>query len=897
MKLDNSTQLSVLMSNSIEQLFHRLKEKIKICSADPFFDGLIVVPDPYSKSFLQLELAKNLESGLLLSHKVEAITQLRKGFEADEVHLFGFFALSPEWHRSFVLLSEKNPVHYYLLSPCMLFWGDICSDREAQKMARKMATVAQEEFKELLYDRSKLLANNATLGREFAGLLEASSTHLEEEYVCKSWYFSDPAYSQYIRQEVVCEVLASAPSLLEVIQADLLLLGPKREQKLEYSPSDCSFQLHKVPTVMREIEVLYQEVQKYWQQGPARILVYAPDIELYRHAIEATFSNSYQILGVQAKSILDDLWKLFELVRGPFLPKSLYTLFQCAAFRTKCGLNAEDLLLLSAYLKKHDLDELGSYWISAGSDISSGDAQVLGKCVAAYRALADDLKGMQEKMALGKWIALFRHLLDTYFALGDEEKSAALRLKEALNRLVVQADEELSFLQAKEKVLQNYVEVCQESPCHIFAPIVFATLGQLQSASFDMVCLLGMSEGDFPRYTTERVKDFGFMHHDESIGAMGPIDKALIIEALLAARSRLYISYRDYSFADRCHLEPAAVVADLIDVIEKNFAAPKCVYSHSLDSCSDFSLKTIHTRHVARLGTLERDGLESVSLHELVQTIKNPVKIYLQKGLGLYLQNREPNVQASEFELLDSQAIRRLVKEAFFMPQAAGDGHLQKAFRACPKSLKEAMLTSLQGKMKQYRETAKTLEVVPEALFTVELSPFCDHAHLVAPNRWRVPALRLALETEELLLTGQLENVHAKGLVLFGNKSQKEIYKSLVELCVLSHLKDMVPVEPALLFVKDGKEHSVAIDNPLEHIKQFLEFAIDCQKNPWGVYPEWVDELLEKEMAPKEFLQPDSYDFSDPYRDFFLQNYSYKDLVLAWPKWQAWARKLYGGVR
>lgn len=897
MKLDNSIQLSVLMSNSIEQLFHRLKEKIKICSADPFFKGLIVVPDLYSKSFLQLELAKNLESGVLLGHKVEAITQARTSFEADVVHLFGFFALSPEWHRTFVLLSEKIPVHYYLLSPCMLFWGDICSDREAQKMARKMAEPAQEEFKELLYDRSKLLANNATLGREFASLLEAGPLILEEEYVCKSWYFSDPAYVQYIRQEVVCDVVASDPSLLEVIQADLLLLGPKREQKLEFSPSDRSFQLHKVPTVMREIEVLYQEVRNYLHQGLARVLVYAPDIERYRREIQATFSNSYQILGVEQKSLLGYLWKLFELVRGPFLPKSLYTLFQCPAFRAKCDLNAEDLLLLAAYLKTHDLDELGSYWISAGGDISSSDAQVLGKCLAAYRALADDLQGMQEKMALGKWITLFRHLLDTYFALDDEERSEALRLKEALNRLVLQADIELSFLQAKEKVSQKYLEVCQESPCHIFAPIVFATLGQLQSASFDMVCLLGMSEGDFPRYTTDRVKDFGFMHQDESISAMGPIDKALTIEAVLAAKSRLYISYRDYSFVDRCHLEPTAVVADLLDVLEKNFEGPKCVYSHSLDSASDFPVKTIHVRNFAQLGTLEHEVLERVSLHELVQTIKNPVKVYFQKGLGLYLQNRQPNVQASEFELLDSQAIRRIVKEAFFMPQEAGDGHLQKAFRACPKSLKEAALSSLQGEMKKYREHARALEIVPEALFTVELSPFCDKAQEMAPNRWRVPAIKCTLGTQELLLTGQLENVHSRGLVLFGNKSQKEIYKALVELCVMGCLQDAVPVQPALLFVKDGKAQSVVLENPLEHLKQFLEFAIDCQKNPWGVYPDWVDDLLQKEMAPKEFLQPDSYDFSDPYRDFFLQNCAYKDLVLAWPKWQEWARKLYGGVR
>jgi len=933
MKLDNSSQLSVFMSNSTEWLFQRLKEKITSSAGNPFFKGLIVVPDLYSKSFLQLELAKKLPSGILLGHRVESFleafgfvrysTHLATAFqqqeklhlaerladslalsgwkapqepsEADALHLFGLSTMRPDLQRFLLELSKKIPVHYYVLSPCMLFWGDICSDYEAKKIERKLQENAQEGFKEFLYDRSKLLANNATLGREFAIQLEPFQQFVEEEYVCKSWYFTDPTYAQYIRREAVSEIVPSSASLLEVIQADLLLLGPRRDKKLEIPSSDRSFQLHKAPTVIREVELLYQEIQRFLQKSTLRIGVFAPDIELYASAIKALFSHSYQILCPKSNPFLESFWLLFTLVKTTFLPMNLYRLMQCRAFRTKCAIAADDLASLAFYLEEHGLEELAEHWIIA-NDLTNHDASVLGVALATYRSLVKDLQPAKGKLPLADWIQLFRHLLESYFLPDDEEKIVLFRLKEAMARLAFVKLEAVTFLQVKALVEQLYNEVSAEIQGTVFAPILFTSLGQLRAASFDMVCLLGMSEGEFPRYSSKALVDFGFMHSENSVNVMGACDKGLVIEAVLSAKQALYISYRDYSYEDRCHLEPTSVVLDLLDVIKRNVYEVQCVYSHPLDSCSEGVLELVSVAKEKQLAQVVGDIPERITLQELVQSVKNPLKIYFQKGLGLYLKEYEAPISSSEFASLDKCAVRMLVKEVFFLPEEQAQRRLLQAYRTLPERLKTATVSTLQEELLLYHDNAKALEISLDQLLHIELSPFCDKAEKVAPGRWKVPALSFTIEGREIQLVGHLENLHRRGLVTFGSKSKDAIYKSLVEVCVVASCAKSVDLQATLLFVKDAKEQALEIENLQEKIKSFIEYAIECRRRPLGLYPDCVEELLNEGALPKQFMQQSGNDFIDHYRELYLATVSSQDLERAWPDWQAWARKLYGGL-
>ena len=138
----------------------------------------------------------------------------------------------------------KNGVHYQL-SPCQLFWGDVCSDKESVKLLRR-AGQGQEELEGYLKDRNRLLANMGKLGRASFAYFEAETCQLEEHY-----------------QE------GGRETALHALQNDVLNL-----QESAILP-DASLQLHSAPSKQREVEALLETLYELGAH-PKDVIVYAP---------------------------------------------------------------------------------------------------------------------------------------------------------------------------------------------------------------------------------------------------------------------------------------------------------------------------------------------------------------------------------------------------------------------------------------------------------------------------------------------------------------------------------------------------------------------------------------------------------------------------------------------
>ena len=105
--------------------------------------------------------------------------------------------------------------------------------------------------------------------------------------------------------------------------------------------------------------------------------------------------------------------------------------------------------------------------------------------------------------------------------------------------------------------------------------VTFCTLLPLRAIPFEVVCLLGMNEGDYPRRNAR--SDFDLM---ALAGQARPGDRSrrdddrqLMLDALLSARRVLYVSWAGRSQRDNQVQPPSVLVAQLRDYLEAGWGA------------------------------------------------------------------------------------------------------------------------------------------------------------------------------------------------------------------------------------------------------------------------------------------------------------------------------------
>ena len=172
------------------------------------------------------------------------------------------------------------------------------------------------------------------------------------------------------------------------------------------------------------------------------------------------------------------------------------------------------------------------------------------------------------------WAQRFRALLDDFFvAQTDEDQALVSALDTALVRWQSACEQagfeaEIPLEVAQEAWLQALSEPALNQRFRA-GGVTFCTLMPMRAIPFEVVCLLGMNDGDYPRRAT-RV-DFDLMAQP---GQQRPGDRArrdddrqLMLDALLSARRRLYISWAGRHVRDNSEQPPSVLVSQLRDYL------------------------------------------------------------------------------------------------------------------------------------------------------------------------------------------------------------------------------------------------------------------------------------------------------------------------------------------
>src|SRR6185369_14812375 len=101
--------------------------------------------------------------------------------------------------------------------------------------------------------------------------------------------------------------------------------------------------------------------------------------------------------------------------------------------------------------------------------------------------------------------------------------------------------------------------------------VTFCAMLPMRSIPFQVVALIGMDDGAFPRRNPPQGFDLMARSPRRGDRSLRDEDRYLFLEAILSARQRLHISYVGQSIKDNSELPPSVLVSELMDYLAKGF--------------------------------------------------------------------------------------------------------------------------------------------------------------------------------------------------------------------------------------------------------------------------------------------------------------------------------------
>jgi exodeoxyribonuclease V gamma subunit len=629
------------------------------------------------------------------------------------VHLFAVAALPPLYLDTFarVAAAPGLDVHVHVLNPCREYWGTIAKRRAA---AEAIATGAPG-------------AEHIEVGNE---LLAAMGWHaratLDTLYGLDS---GDPA----------AFVDPGRGSVLARLQSDILDLA---ERPAEFASGDDSLAVHVCHGPTREVEVLHDRLLDAFERDPSLrpedVLVLVPQLDAYAPAIEAVFATAPEARrlpfaiadrGLAASVVARAFRQLLALPGSRFEAETLVALLETAAVGRRFGMAADDLPRVRQWLRESGvrwgrderhraslglpatranswragLDRLLLGYALPGDDAHlfagvlpydavEGGAAALAGCLATFAEavfeLADDLARPRPPAA---WQSRLERVLGEFFAPDADEADDVALLRAAIAGVARNAERAGVREPVPLAVVVREVVAAAETGvrAHAFlgGGITFAALLPGRAIPARIVALLGLNDGEYPRQHRPPGFDLVARHPRTGDRIRRDEDRYAFLEALLAARNKVWITYTGRSVRDNEARPPSPLVAEVLEAVTRasgEAAARACVVEHPLQAFSrryfDGSDAKLFSYAAAYATPSRRDAAPPpflarplppaapsprLTLEALRAALRNPARRLLRDHLGIRLEAGEGALEETEPFDLDGLALAALRRRTF----------------------------------------------------------------------------------------------------------------------------------------------------------------------------------------------------------------------------------------
>jgi exodeoxyribonuclease V gamma subunit len=642
------------------------------------------------------------------------------------VVLFGISALPYQTLQAVAALSRHCQVLLAVPNPCQFYWGDIIEGHELLKarhrrqLPRGGVDLSHIPIEDMHSHSHPLLASWGRQGRDFVRMLDEFDSEAEGRF-------------ENMRVDLFSE--GEGDTLLAQVQAAVRDLLPLSDHPHSApAPADRSIEFHVAHSVQREVEVLHDQLLSWFAKGnepalrPRDVVVMVPDIDTFSAAIHAVFEQHkrsdprfipFEIGDVKDRSVNPLLVALEWLLRLPqqrCRQSEVRDLLDVPALATRFGLVDEDLPTLGQWIEgasvRWGLDQdhrdglgLGSAgeqnaWIfgvrrmllgyASGAGASFRDIEPYAEVGGLDAALAGSLAQLIETLLAWRaslaqlrtpaaWGERARALLAAFFDASEEGDRLTLgQLQDALQNWL-ETCEHAEFAEAVPlAVLREAWLGALDEPTlnHQFVSggVTFCSLMPMRAVPFRVVCLLGMNDGDFPRRA--RPADFDLLALP---GMARPGDRSrrdddryLMLEAVLAARDKLYISWVGRNVRDNSEQPASVLVSQLRDYLKAGWELDlgAMTTEHALQPFSrryfeQGGLPTYagewRAAHNAadagddtELPPFELEGDYRLKLGELANFVKQPARYFFRRRLGVWFADAAALGQDEEPFSLDA---------------------------------------------------------------------------------------------------------------------------------------------------------------------------------------------------------------------------------------------------
>lgn len=533
--------------------------------------------------------------------------------------IFGISSLPQQTLQALEALGRFSQILLCVHNPCRYYWADIIEHKDLLRSQRRRhpdklpAAISQEQ---LHLHANPLLAAWGKQGRDYIGLLN----EIDDPQQYREWF-------QRIDLFEDCAAEIASASLLQQVQQAILDLTPLPEADQRPAiTSDGSVQFHLAHSPQREVEILHDQLLAMFEHADLEardVIVMVPDIDRYAPHIRAVFGQvafddpRYIPFGVSDQRqrgqnpLLIALEFLLQLPDARFTVSELLDLLDVPALRKRFDIAASDVPTLKQWIQQAGVrwglhgEQRFSLGMPAGLEQNTWQfglrRMLLGYAVGSGEAWQgiepyDEIAGLNAVL-LGPLSQLLDALDINWRQLGQPAPAAAWsqRLRELLERFfLADNDNDELTLDGLHAALDDWDALCQRVDLDEALPLTvvrdvwldavdqpslsqrflagrvnFCTLMPMRSIPFQVVCLLGMNDGEFPRAGMHL--SFDLM---SSVKSYRPGDRSrrdddryLFLEALLSARRSLYISWIGRSINDNSPKPPSLLVGQLRDYL------------------------------------------------------------------------------------------------------------------------------------------------------------------------------------------------------------------------------------------------------------------------------------------------------------------------------------------
>ena len=688
---------------------------------------------------------------------------------AQRVVVFGMSQIPLTTMQALAALSKHSQVMLAIPNPCQYYWGDIMDGREllnAQRRrqplraGRELSTLPLEDMHAHAHP---LLAAWGRQGRDFIRQLD----YFDDAEKAKKQFdlaridlFDDTEEdaSTPLLQQVQNRIRDLVP-LAE--HQDTAISA--QDQSIVFHSAHST--VRELEILHDQLLLLLADRSKAQPLNPRDMIVMVPDIAQLAPAIRAVFGQykrtdpryiPFDIADMSAKSDSPLIGAIDWLLRLPMQRcrmSELVDLLEVNAIASRFGIDQASLPKLTEWMvgagirwglneaHRTDLDlgacgEQNSAWfglrrmlLGYASGSVAAEAQLSSlEAVDPYA----EVGGLDAELA-GSLAHLLQALLKWWGVASSPATPAiwAERCREFLLAMVqCESDPDKQALQALEDGLLAWLEACEQSGFTDAIPLVvarsawleaveipslnqrfraggvtFCTLMPMRAIPFDVVCLLGMNDGDYPRRTTRT--DFDLMGF---IGNSRPGDRSrrdddrqLMLEALLSARHVFYVSWCGHSVRDNTAQPPSVLVSQLRDYLSAGWSkavvaerttqhplqpfsrryfevgSPLVTFAREWRSAHAAELPEAGAGNVlaamAPLASFVPSNNVPLTISQLSQFLRNPVKAFFKHRLQVVFdETQEENADDESFGVNGLQQyglIGQLLATATAQPNAA----------------------------------------------------------------------------------------------------------------------------------------------------------------------------------------------------------------------------------